>query len=169
MQLTATHINLYHICHRELWLHGHGIRMEHTSDTVYEGKMIGSGSYPQRADKYTELVIGGSKIDFYDAKNKVVHEIKRSDKAMPAHIAQVKYYLWLLEENGIMDATGLLEYPKQRITEHVILTNQDRSDIIEWLTEIENILGNPICPDVLNKPICKQCSYFDFCYADEDL
>lgn len=168
MQITATLINLYHICHRELWLHAKGIRMEHTSDIVYEGKMIGNNSYPQRPEKYTELQIGGSKIDYYDAKNKVVHEVKKSDKAESAHLAQVKYYLYLLEENGIEGATGVLEYPKLRQTEQVVLTNDDRSDIVEWMTDIELILAKPICPDVINKPICKRCSYFEFCYVTEE-
>lgn len=168
MHITATLINLYHICHRELWLHAKGIRMEHTSDTVYEGKLIGTTSYPQRAEKYTELEIAGSKIDFYDAKNKVVHEVKKSDKAEAAHLAQVKYYLYLLEENGIEGATGILEYPKLRQTEHVTLTDDDRSDIVEWLTDIEVILADANCPNVINKPICKRCSYFDFCYVAEE-
>lgn len=167
MQITATLINLFHICHRELWLHAKGIRMEHTSDTVYEGKLIGTTSYPQRAEKYTELQIGGSKIDFYDARNKVVHEVKKSDKAEAAHMAQVKFYLYLLEENGVEGATGILEYPKLRQTEKVELTNDDKSDIVEWMATIEVILANPVCPGVIDKPICKRCSYFDFCYADE--
>ncbi|MBS1446990.1 MAG: Dna2/Cas4 domain-containing protein, partial [Odoribacter sp.] len=38
MNVTATLINLYHVCKREMWLHAHGIRMEHTSDLVTEGK-----------------------------------------------------------------------------------------------------------------------------------
>ena len=40
--VTATLINLYHICKRELWLHSNEIRMEHTSDTVTEGKLSGT-------------------------------------------------------------------------------------------------------------------------------
>lgn len=95
MQINATLVNLYHVCKRECWLHAHGIRMEHTSDQVYEGKLTGELSYPGRAEKYTELVLPGAKIDFYDAKNAVVHEVKHSNKVEQAHIAQVKYYLYL--------------------------------------------------------------------------
>ena len=40
--LTATHINYYHVCHRKLWLFSNGIQMEHTSETVQEGKLIGA-------------------------------------------------------------------------------------------------------------------------------
>lgn len=68
MVTTATHINYYHICHRKLWLFANGINMEHTLDTVTEGKLIGENTYTDRAVKYTELQLDGVKIDFYDAK-----------------------------------------------------------------------------------------------------
>ncbi len=106
MQLTATHINYYHICHRKLWLFANGINMEHTSEIVAEGKLIGETTYPQRPEKYTEVEVGGSKIDFYDAKNKIIHEIKKSNKAEEAHEWQVKYYIWLLQQNGVRGVTG---------------------------------------------------------------
>ena len=166
-RITATYINLYHVCKRELWLHAHEIRMEHTSDVVYEGKLIGEETYPQRSDKYTEVEFDGVKIDFYDAKNKVVHETKKSDKAERAHEAQVKYYLWKLEQNGIEGATGIIEYPTARHTTHVAaLTDIDRAEILTWEKDISQIIDNQIVPKVINAKICKRCSYCDFCYAD---
>ncbi len=112
MTINSTLINLYHVCKREMWLHANGIRMEHTSDTVAEGKLIHETSYSQRAEKYSEIEIAGSKIDFYDAKNKIIHEVKKSDSIEEAHEWQVKYYIWLLQHNGIEDVTGIIEYPK---------------------------------------------------------
>ena len=165
--ITATHINYYHICHRKLWLFSNSITMEQTSDLVTEGKLIGESTYPQRAERYTEVEFQGVKIDFYDAKNKVVHEIKKSAKIEEAHRAQVKYYLWILEQNGIEGATGILEYPKQRHTEGVELTEEDRVLIPQWIDAITKIVENEQCPKVINKPVCKNCSYFDFCYADD--
>jgi CRISPR-associated exonuclease Cas4 len=76
--MNATLINLYHVCPRECWLHANGIRMEHTSDVVYEGKLLGENTYQDRADKNTEIELtipgdlGTVKIDFYDAKTKTV-------------------------------------------------------------------------------------------------
>lgn len=165
--ITATLVNLYHVCHRELWLHAHEIRMEHTSDIVTEGKLIGDNTYTQRSEKYTEVAFDGVKIDFYDAKNKIVHEIKKSNRAEMAHVAQVKYYLWVLERNGIVGAKGILEYPKLRITEGVELSEDDRRQIPIWESEIRRIVDSETCPPVINKPSCKKCSYCDFCYADE--
>ena len=167
MNITATHINYYHICCRKLWLFSNSITMEQTSDLVMEGKLIGESTYPQRAERYTEVEFEGVKIDFYDAKNRVVHEIKKSSKIEEAHRAQVKYYLWVLENNGIAGARGILEYPKQRHTEGVELTDEDRVLIPKWLAEIGKIIENEVCPKVINKPLCKNCSYFEFCYADE--
>lgn len=167
MQLTATHINYYHICHRKLWLFANGINMEHTSDTVAEGKLIGETTYPQRAEKYTEIEIGGSKIDFYDAKNKVIHEIKKSDSIEAAHEWQVKYYIWLLQQNGIEGATGILEYPKLRHTSHVALSQEDHTYLEQAMKHIENIISSEACPPRINSKICKRCSYYDFCYIEE--
>lgn len=115
--------------------------MEHTSDVVAEGKLIGETSYPQRAEKYTELEIEGAKIDFYDAKNKIVHEVKKSDKVESAHIAQVKYYLYLLKKMGVDGAEVVIEYPKLRQKELVVLEESDIPAIENWLKEIEEIIN----------------------------
>ena len=167
MHITATTINLFHVCKRQMWLHANGIRMEHTSEVVAEGKLIGESTYSDRAVKYTELEIDGVKIDYYDAKNRIIHEVKKSDKAEFAHIAQVKYYLYILRKNGIEDAQAILEYPKLRQRESVLWEDGDEDKIKEWLHEIKMLLDQDICPPLLHKPICKRCSYYDFCYAQE--
>ncbi|HBG41065.1 CRISPR-associated protein Cas4 [Limibacterium fermenti] len=168
MDITATLINLYHVCKRELWLHANNIRFEHTSDLVYDGKLIHENSYPQRPERYEELEIDGCKIDFYDARNKIIHEIKRSDKVERAHQWQVKYYIFVLEQNGIDGVTGLLEYPTLRHTEHVNLSDEDRKKIEEIKTEIVKIIHSDDCPPVINARICKSCSYYEFCYVEEE-
>ena len=165
MSITATHINYYHICHRKLWLFAHGLNMEHTSDTVTEGKLIGENTYTDRAAKYTELELEGIKIDYYDARNKVVHEIKKSDKMEVAHEAQVKYYLYKLKQHGIEGATGILEYPSLRHTAQVELRDQDIVDIQRWEVEILDIINREEMPAVIHKTVCKRCSYYEFCYC----
>ena len=100
INVTGTLINLYQVCKRETWLHANGIRMEHTSDVVTEGKLVHETSYPNRAARYEEVRIGGSVIDFYDPKEKVIHEIKKSTSKEEAYIWQVKYYLLLFEREG---------------------------------------------------------------------
>ena len=67
--------------------------MEHGSDLVYECRLIHENSYPQRPEKYEEIEVDGIKIDYYDPKNKLIHEIKKSDKMEAAQEWQVKYYI----------------------------------------------------------------------------
>jgi CRISPR-associated exonuclease Cas4 len=171
MQINATLINYYHICHRELWLHANGIRMEHNSDTVLEGKLIGETSYGERANKNREIALdlpdgrGAVKIDFYDAATRTVYETKKSDKAEAAHVAQVKFYLWALEQCGMDGATGVIEYPRLRTREMVTLSAEDRTLIETWIIDIQRIIAQDMSPSVLNKPVCKSCSYFDYCYV----
>lgn len=176
MNITASHINYYHICHRKLWLFINGINMEHTSDTVYEGKLLHENSYGQRAEKNREISISFSlddendlygQIDFYDAKNKVIHEIKKSDKMEEAHEWQLKYYIWLLALNGITDVTGILEYPKLRETKEVKLLEKDINYLKLIIHNIIALGKNATCPDVINSKICKKCSYFELCYVIE--
>ncbi len=167
MQVTGTHIHYYFNCHRQLWLFANGINMEQTSDTVYEGKLIHETSYPQRSERFKEVEIGPVKIDYFDKKNKVIHEIKKSSKLVESHIWQVKYYIYVFEQAGIDGVTGILEYPKERKTEEVLLSGPDRAYIIELIEKIENLIHLEECPPLINEPKCKSCSYFEFCYANE--
>jgi CRISPR-associated exonuclease Cas4 len=165
--MTGTHFNYYYVCPRKLWLFANGINMEHTSDLVAEGKLIHEVSYPQRPERYEELEIDGIKLDFYDARNRVIHEIKKSDKVEEAHRWQLKYYIHVLECNGVEGVTGILEYPTLRQTEKVELTDNDRVKIAEIEQEIAHLLEQDQCPPLEKKGICRRCSYYDFCYVEE--
>lgn len=167
MQITGTHFNYYQICKRKLWLFANGINFEHTSDLVYEGKLIHEDSYPQRSSKYEEVEIDGIKVDYYDAANKVIHEIKKSNKIETAHEWQLKYYLYVFERNGIVGCSGILEYPTLRQTKQVVLSDVDREVLEDMKGEISKIIHSETCPLKDKKRICKNCSYYDFCYTVE--
>jgi CRISPR-associated exonuclease Cas4 len=179
MNINATLINLYHVCKREMWLHAHAIRMEHTSDIVYEGKLIGETTYPQRAERYTEVEISvepnvpdgiglAAKIDFYDPYNGVVHEVKKSAAKEAAHIAQVQFYLYVLRKNQIKAEYGIIEYPKLRQTERVELDEEGEKVLEGWIAGVGQIIESEQCPPLLTKSKCKSCSYFDFCWTTEE-
>ncbi|MEX2233187.1 MAG: CRISPR-associated protein Cas4 [Cyclobacteriaceae bacterium] len=168
MQVTGTYIAYLHTCHRKLWLFANGLNMEQTSDVVAEGKLIGETTYTDRAHKFSEIEIDGVKIDFYDARNKIVHEVKKSASVQQAHIAQVRYYLYKLSQKGIEGATGIVEYPRLKRRQEVhSLTPRDTADIRQWEKEVERIVCSPDCPPVIRAKICRQCSYYDFCYSSE--
>lgn len=175
MTINATLINLYNVCPRECWLHANGVRMEHTSDTVADGKLLHETSYADRNAKHSELSIEAKfndillfgKIDFYDAKQKMLHETKRGNKVEEAHTWQVKFYLWLLLLNGIENATGVIEYPLLRQTEKIDLLAADIEILKDTVLKIYTLQQSETCPPVLNAKICKSCSYYELCYIDE--
>lgn len=167
MNLTGTHFNYYQVCKRKLWLFANGINMEHTSDLVYEGKLIHEESYPQRSAKYEEVELDGIKVDYYDTLHKVIHEIKKSDKVDVAHEWQLKYYLYVFEQNGIEGVSGVLEYPVLRKRDIVLLSDVDREMIGEMKADIMRVIESEVCPPLEKKRICKNCSYLDFCYSGE--
>jgi CRISPR-associated exonuclease Cas4 len=176
MTINATLINILHICHRELWLHAHAIRMEHTSDIVAEGKLIGETSYQQRADKNQELELSANfegielsaKIDFFDAIRGVVYETKKSAAKELAHVAQVQFYLYLLRKNDITAHYGQIEYPKLRQTERVELNDENVRNIESSILKANEIIALESCPPTLPKSKCNKCSYFDFCWSGEE-
>lgn len=167
MTVTGTIFNYFMVCRRKLWLFAHGITMEQESELVYEGKLIHENSYPERNPNYEEIELYGIKVDFYDARHHVIHEIKKSDKLEAAGRWQLKYYLYVFEMHGVKDIKGVLEFPKQRKTENVTLTDEDRQKIKDMLADIEKACEEKACPPLLKKERCKQCSYYEFCYTNE--
>lgn len=163
--MTGTQIAYYFLCHRKLWLFVRNIDMEHTSDTVAMGKFISESTYEREkheihiADDENEIV-----LDFYDHKTKTIHEVKKSDKMEDTHIWQVKFYISVLDKKGVEGVTGEIDYPKLRQKIKVELTDADREELIKIKSMIKNILELENPPEVINKPFCKQCSYYDLCF-----
>ena len=167
MKVTGTQFNFYHICRRKLWLFSAGINMEQESDLVYEGRLIHESSYPQRSSRYEEIEIDGIKVDYYDARNKVIHEIKKSSKMEGAHEWQLKYYMYIFERHGISGVTGILEYPLLHKTKEILLTDIDREEIGSMLENIMKVASLPDCPPAEKRSVCRNCSYYEFCNVHE--
>ncbi len=167
MQVNGTLISYYFYCKRRMWLHANDIKMEHSSENVSMGKVIHETTYQNRSERFREIEIGPVKIDFFDPKGKIIHEVKKSSKLQESHIWQVKYYIYMLEQAGVEGVTGILEYPKERKTEEVFLSQPDRERIEELKQEISEIINSTDCPKILKSSKCKNCSYFDFCYSSE--
>ncbi|MBO8446571.1 MAG: CRISPR-associated protein Cas4 [Bacteroidetes bacterium] len=168
MHITGTHFNYYQVCKRKLWLFANSINMEHSSDLVFEGRLIHESSYPQRSEKFEEIEIDGIKIDFYDTRQKVIHEIKKSNKIEKAHEWQLKYYIYVFECHGINGVRGVLEYPTLKKTRTVELNDSDRLEIKKIQQDIQQLANNDTCPPLKKGGMCKNCSYYDFCYTYEE-
>ena len=167
MTITGTHINYFFVCKRKLWYFVNGIYMEHESELVEEGKFIHETTYQGRSDKYKEISLEGIKVDYFDPKQKIIHEIKKSDKLEEAHIWQLKYYIWVFEHNGIEGVTGVLEYPKLKIKLDVSLSEDDEKKIENIIKEINRIAEMKEPPAIVKKKFCKSCSYYEFCFVKE--
>ncbi len=164
--ITGTHVAYYYHCQRHLWLYAKGIRYEDNSEDVKIGKLISEMSYDRKihdiriTDNENDIA-----IDFYCKKKKVIHEVKKSKSMDELHIWQVKYYIYVLERIGISGVCGEIDYPKQKRVLKVELTEQDKALLRESIKNIENILTLATPPPVINKPYCKKCSYYEFCYC----
>ena len=163
--VTATHLNYYHICKYKLWLFANGVSMEHTSGLVAEGKVLHNTSYRQRSKRYREVQLQGIKIDFYDPKKKIIHEIKRSNAMQRVDVWQIKFYIWKFDENGIFGAVGRIEYPYTRETKKVILLEKDKIYLQDAVEKIKAIIASDHPPQRVKKDACARCAYHDFCWV----
>jgi len=182
MKITGTHIAYYFICHRKLWFFCKGIRCEHESDAVRLGRHIHETSYKRKKKEIS--VDGVIVVDWIDHDQKVIHEVKKSDKMEMSHTWQLKYYMWYLEQKGVDVAnektlqgfqtlgglgkgyTGELNYPKLNKKKPVVLTMTDRTKLeTEILPDIERISKLEKPPSTIEWKVCKSCSYNELCYG----
>ena len=165
MQINGTIINYYFHCHRHLWLFSHSIRMEQNNGNVAIGKFISETTYGREEHEiYIATDDGDIVLDFYDEQERVIHEVKKSDKMEDLHIWQLKYYILVLEEKGVSGVTGMIDYPKLKQKLQVTLDEEDRTELRRIKEEIRLIEALPIPPSTIDKPFCRQCSYYDLCY-----
>lgn len=164
--LSASHITYYHLCHRKLWLHHRQLRMEDESAAVAVGKLIDRTSYRRRARRWQQLSLPGLKIDHFDPQERLVKETKKSAKLEHAHRAQLRYYLYRMEQVGIKGVRGLIEYPREKRRVEVLLTAEDRqTNIPAWENAIASIVKANACPAAVLKNYCRRCAFFDFCFV----
>ena len=74
----------------------------------------------------------------------------------------MKYYIFYLQQRGIKDISGRIDYPLLRQAVNVELTQADAERLADIIVEIPQIASGTI-PEIKNKSICKKCSYCDLC------
>jgi len=161
--ITGVMMNYYLVCHTKLWLFAHDIQMEQESDVVALGKLTHEEHYTRDTSK-EEFMLDGIKLDRITPDG-LIHEVKKSDKARHAHIWQLKYYLWVLKQNGFGQLDGILEFPKQRKRVPVTLTAKDENKIPEKMQHIREIVAQSEPPKPKKIPFCRRCSYRELCWC----
>lgn len=79
-------------------------------------------------------------------------------------INQIKYYLYVLNKHGLKDIKGMLAVPKEHLIEEVLLAEDDIKTIEMNLHIIKDIIAGNDLPQIIDKPVCKSCAYYEFCY-----
>lgn len=163
-RITGTQVAYYIVCKRKLWLFSHQIQMEGFSNDVLIGKIISEESF--KREKYKEIDIESLKIDYLKIGDKIiVNEIKKSKKLEESHIWQVKYYIYMLRNLGLNCSYGIIHYPKLFKKLKVEYKEEDSIKIEEAIVKIKEIINTQKPPEIINKPYCKRCSYFELCYV----
>lgn len=95
---------------------------------------------------------------------KIVHEVKKSKIVEEASIWQTKYYMMILKDNGLDVEKGIIDFPLLRSREIVELKEEDITYLREVIEKISNIINCKEVPNLVEKKICKKCSYYEYCY-----
>lgn len=162
MEINGTLMNYYIHCKRQCYLHGNRINLEDNSEEVKIGKALHEA---KENDKNTEITIENIKID--KLTKEYLTEVKKSDADPEAAKWQLLFYLKVLKEKGII-RKGKLEFieknRKDKKTVILELDDEIEKQLYEYEEEIKKLLLKEEVPSVLNKPKCKKCAYYEYCY-----
>ena len=163
MQVNGTLMNYYFHCKRQCYLHGNRLNLEDNSENVKIGKAIHEEKSLHSSN--TEISIDNIKIDKLTME--YLTEVKKSDADVEAAKWQLLFYLKILKGKGIV-RKGKLEFvEKNKTSKKTIileLTDFEEKQLDHYVKEIELLISGNEIPSVLNKPKCKKCAYYEYCY-----
>ena len=162
MKVNGTLMNYYFHCKRQCYLFGNRLNMEDNSEEVKIGKAI----HEEKAEKPgTEIAIDNIRLD--KLTKDYLTEVKKSDSDTEAAKWQLLFYLQVLKNKGIT-RKGKLEFlEKNKTANKVVYLELDElaeEQLNRYIKEIEALLENDTIPPVINKPSCKKCAYYEYCY-----
>lgn len=155
-------MNYYFHCKRQCYLHGNRLNLEDNSEQVKIGKAL-----HEERDKKENTEIALENICLDKLSREYLTEVKKSDADVEAAKWQLLFYLKVLKEKGI-ERKGKLEFiEKEKSGKKVLyyeLTTEVEQELEGYIYEIERLLESDEIPQVLNKPKCKKCAYYEYCY-----
>ena len=168
LRIGGTEVHYYVLCPRKLWWFSHGMEQEHVSggvgaENVALGVTLHETSYEDKSRKDV-LIDDLLRLDFTDSG--VVHEVKKSAGGEQATVFQLLYYLYYLKHEKGIETTGMIDYPKQRRREEVVLTPALEAEVARAVAGIVEVRARPTPPVVAAPmPVCKKCAYQDLCWG----
>ena len=160
-KITGVMVYYYFVCKKRLWYFANGITMEQESEVVTMGKLIDEHSYSR--EKKHIMIDEKINIDFLQNWS-IIHEVKKSDKLEEASMWQIRYYIHVLKEKGLIVEKGILDYPSLRKRKEIYLDKDDELLMEEILKDINKIIDLEIPPNENKKAYCKKCSYYELCF-----
>lgn len=163
MKINGTLVNYYFHCKRQCYLCANRLNLEDNSELVKIGRAI----HEQKSSESdnAEIAIENIKVD--KITKEYLTEVKKSDADINASKWQLLFYLKVLKSKGII-RKGKLECVEKKKCDNKIyyfeLTDEIEKELEAYINEIEKLISNEIIPDVLNKPKCKKCAYYEYCY-----
>lgn len=155
-------MNYYFHCKRQCYLHGNRLNLEDNSEQVKIGKALHEA---RDKNDTTEIALENIRLD--KLSTEYLTEIKKSDADVDAAKWQLLFYLKVLKEKGI-ERKGKLEFIEKEKSDKKILyyelTKEAEKELDGYISEIERLLESDTIPEVLNKPKCKKCAYYEYCY-----
>lgn len=162
MRVNGTLMNYYFHCKRQCYLHGNRLNLEDNSEQVKIGKAL-----HEERDKKENTEIALENICLDKLSNEYLTEVKKSDADVEAAKWQLLFYLKILKEKGII-RKGKLEFMEKGKTNKKVLYYELTEDLEEelehYISSIETLLEANEIPEVLKKPQCKKCAYYEYCY-----
>ena len=162
MKITGTIVNYYFHCKRQCWLFCNDLNMEDNSEDVRVGRILHE---MQAQDKGSEVSIDNIKVD--KLSDKYITEIKKSDADIEAATYQLKYYMYVLKQKGIVVDGKLQVMEKNKGDKKIYIVpngddiDEEINDICKQITE----LCTSDVPEPVKKKGCKKCAYYEFCFV----
>lgn len=162
MRVNGTLINYYFHCRRQCYLFGNRLNLEDNSEEVKAGKALHE---EKDHGENTEISIENIRLDRLTSE--YLTELKKSDADEDAAKWQLLFYLSVLKKKGIV-RKGRLEFAEKnkgnKKTVIIELTRDEEGQLEKYIQEIDELLEQQEIPPVLNKPKCKKCAYYEYCY-----
>lgn len=163
MKVNGTLINYFFHCKRQCYLHGNRLNLEDNSEMVKIGKAI----HEEKSEGKSNTEIGIDNIKLDKLTSEYLTEVKKSDADVEAAKWQLMFYLRVLKSKGII-RKGKIEFAEKNKVDkkimYIDLDEESEKQLDEYVREIENLISQDNIPEVLNKPKCKKCAYYEYCY-----
>lgn len=162
MRVNGTLVNYYFHCKRQCYLHGNRLNLEDNSEQVKIGRALHE---EKNQNENTEIALENIRLD--RLTDEYLTELKKSDADAAAAKWQLLFYLKVLKDKGIFRKRKLEFLEKGKGDKKVVfvdLTEEAEAELQQHLLEIEALLEQAEVPEVVKKPHCKRCAYYEYCY-----